>query len=74
VKNRFQSLPFKCNLQRYTAAQIKEKPEQTWPVVRVHPVTGAKSIYVNPKNTSAVVDRRTGLAVGSVQLECGCDP
>ena len=52
-----------CRYAKVTEQQISEKPDQTWPVVRVHPVTGAKSLYVNPKNTRAVVDLRTGAEV-----------
>ena len=43
-----------------SAEEIAAKPDQTWPLVRRHPVTGAKSVYVNPKNTRAVVRRDSG--------------
>ena len=46
---------------KVTAEEIAAKPDQTWPIVRRHPVTGAKSVYVNPKNTRAVVRRDSGV-------------
>ena len=46
--------------QKVTAEQIAEKPPQLWPVVRTHPVTKAESLYINPKNTAAVVNKATG--------------
>jgi taurine dioxygenase len=45
---------------KVTEEEIAAKPDQTWPIVRRHPVTGAKSVYVNPKNTRAVVRRDSG--------------
>ena len=45
---------------KVTAEEIAAKPDQTWPLVRRHPVTGAKSVYVSPKNTRAVVRRDSG--------------
>jgi len=45
---------------KVTAEQIAEKADQAWPIVRVHPVTGARSLYINPKNTRKVVERGGG--------------
>jgi alpha-ketoglutarate-dependent taurine dioxygenase len=41
--------------EKVTEADIAAKPEVAWPLVRTHPRTGRRSLYINPKNTRAVV-------------------
>ena len=43
-----------------TAAQCAAKPDVTWPLVRTHPLTGHKSLYLNPKNGLRVVSSADG--------------
>ena len=40
---------------KVTAADIAKKPDMTYPLVRIHPETGQRAFYINPKNTKRVV-------------------
>jgi taurine dioxygenase len=42
--------------EKVTEADIAAKPDMAWPLVRTHPRTGRRSLYINPKNTRAVLE------------------
>ena len=46
--------------EKVSDAQCAAKPEQAWPIIRRHPVTGRKSVFVNPKNGLRVVSAADG--------------
>ena len=41
--------------EKVTEEDIAAKPDMAWPLVRTHPRTGRRSLFINPKNTRAVV-------------------
>ena len=41
--------------ERATEADCARKPDVIWPLVRTHPLTGKRSLYLNPKNGLRVV-------------------
>ena len=46
--------------EKVTAGDIAKKPDVTWPLVRTHPDTGRRMVYINPKNTRCVVGLEPG--------------
>ena len=45
-------------------ADCARKPDVTWPLVRTHPVTGRRSLYLNPKNALRIVSLADGAPAG----------
>ena len=41
--------------EKVTDADCAAKPDVTWPLVRTHPVTGRRALYLNPKNALRIV-------------------
>lgn len=41
--------------EKASAADCAAKPDVIWPLVRTHPVTGKRSLYLNPKNSLRIV-------------------
>jgi hypothetical protein len=58
VKNRFQSLPFKCNLQRYNAARAGKRNGKSGPTLQT-PTAAATATAV--KNGQGVDPAKVGL-------------